>query len=954
MPREDDRLWGVSADSESRPGSGPSQGSSSVAPVTRDVETTERLDGATPEPRPAPPVSAQRLLSARVIGRYELVELLGSGGMGSVYRAHDPHLSRDIALKVLHAEGANARSGSDYRHRLLREAQVLARLSHPNVVAAFDVGTFEQAVFVAMELIEGESLRSWLHTRRSLGEVLRVLIAAGRGLVAAHAAGVLHRDFKPANVMVSPDGRVRVVDFGLARAALASAAPLATGSPAAASLAAGSPEADSNAAELAAADPVAAPPHAGSGEPSQPSASDQREHSPSLLEGELTQTGMLLGTPGYVAPEQLAGAPADTLADQYSYAVTAFVALTRTKPPAPVRGANATGEPPAWPGHVPRRIRHIVERGLAPRPSERHASVAAMVDALERASAPRRPGGAVLALALGTLLVLAGLLLVKARASRVTCQVAPDSFRQVWDSERREALRQALASTGRANANEAFNLFAGRLDAFQEHWLSMKQESCEATHVRGEQSEKVLALRSTCLERRLAGAGALVTAFTRADAGAVDRAAAAIPDTLDDCADTAALLGIAEKLPADPEVRARIARIESGFPEARALGVAGRWKEAGEAARKLLDEARATAHDPTIAQALRLAAFTTYSSARSSEERQQGEAYLREAIPLAARAGDDRLVARASSYLFELLAYGQNRIQEAEAMLPHVDALVIRAGDHPEDRLEVLLGQAQIMFQRRKYPEAVELFDRVIAISETLENEFKAFGATARGKIGEIYLELQDYPQAVQRMRAALLGLKATFGSRHPRILIGLANLALAESKVDTAAARATVFEMRELAASLPSEDWRAITIPFLEGQIREDSRDCAGALPFYRDALSRFISTYGAESTQAADVRQRLGACLQATGQRSEAQTQLELALALRRAKGAAPNMVARAAFELAAVVATGPRASDRARALQLVREARDLWRQDAVADKVKDAEQWLAEHDPAQATAD
>ncbi len=152
------------------------------------------------------------------LGRYEIVEVLGSGGMGVVYRARDPALGRDVAVKLIHQYRAYLSDAGDREARLLREAQALARLSHPNVVAAYDVGTHDDAVFVAMELIAGVSLAAWLTGRRGFREVLDVLLAAGRGLAAAHAAGVLHRDFKPANVMVSPD-RVRVVDFGLARAA---------------------------------------------------------------------------------------------------------------------------------------------------------------------------------------------------------------------------------------------------------------------------------------------------------------------------------------------------------------------------------------------------------------------------------------------------------------------------------------------------------------------------------------------------------------------------------------------------------------------------------------------------------------------------------------------------------------------------------------------------------------
>src|SRR6185295_73583 len=152
------------------------------------------------------------------IGRYQLVELLGEGGMGVVYRAHDPYLSRDIALKLIIGR-VGAADAATFQARLLREAQALAKLSHPNVVAAFDVGSHDDSVFIAMELIEGASLPVWLETPRSRSEVIRVLVQAARGLAAAHAVGLLHRDFKPENVMVSSDGRARVLDFGLARMA---------------------------------------------------------------------------------------------------------------------------------------------------------------------------------------------------------------------------------------------------------------------------------------------------------------------------------------------------------------------------------------------------------------------------------------------------------------------------------------------------------------------------------------------------------------------------------------------------------------------------------------------------------------------------------------------------------------------------------------------------------------
>jgi tetratricopeptide (TPR) repeat protein len=462
--------------------------------------------------------------------------------------------------------------------------------------------------------------------------------------------------------------------------------------------------------------------------------------------------------------------------------------------------------------------------------------------------------------------------------------------------------------------------------------------------VRGEQSEKVLALRNGCLEHKLAGAGALVTAFTRPDPASVDRAAGAMPDSLDDCADTAALLGTEEKLPESPEARASIARLESEFAVARSLTVAGRAKEARERSEQLLAEARTLGHEPTIAKALRGAGLTVFSQARTADERRQAEAYLREAIPLAANAGDDQLVARTASYLFNLLAHGQRRFQEAEAMLPHVEALVIRGGNHPQARLELVYGQARMLSQRRKFAEATALFEQVIELSDSIGSEWGAYGANARSELGEIFMLQKNYPEALRRMQGSVAALEKIFGKQHPRLLIALANRALAESKVDGDAALATVAQMRALASSLPTEDWRAITIPFLEGQVREDRGECAQALPFYRDALVRFDTVHGAGSAQSADVRARLGACLAATGQRSEALAQLEHALSIRRANGDTPNVVADAAYELVQVLAAhGARPADRTRARELAQEARSLWEREGITEKVQEVDRWL-----------
>ncbi|HEX4462187.1 MAG TPA: protein kinase, partial [Polyangia bacterium] len=156
------------------------------------------------------------LARGTTVGRYLVLERLGTGGMGKVYAAYDPQLDRKLALKLLRDDlGRNQRQ---YRARMLREAQAMARLAHPNVIAVHDVGTFGKRVFLAMELVEGGTLKTWLRAQQPTGrEVLDVFLDAGRGLAAAHAAGLVHRDFKPENVLIGADGRARVTDFGLAR-----------------------------------------------------------------------------------------------------------------------------------------------------------------------------------------------------------------------------------------------------------------------------------------------------------------------------------------------------------------------------------------------------------------------------------------------------------------------------------------------------------------------------------------------------------------------------------------------------------------------------------------------------------------------------------------------------------------------------------------------------------------
>ena len=276
------------------------------------------------------------------LGRYVVLELVSAGGMGVVYEAFDPQLDRKVALKVLRPESLGSETLEQAQARLLREAQAMASLSHPNVVPVFDVGTVGRQVFVAMELVDGGTLTDWLRAeRRGWREIVEMYLQAGRGLAAAHAAGIVHRDFKPDNVLVGRDGRARVSDFGLAR-------------PAVRELARAGADRGAGAHESSAA---------------------------------------LVGTPAYMAPEQFEGSGVSARSDQFSFCVALWEALYGRRP-FPGQSAEQlaesvlSGAPPVPPAgsSVPGWLQRAVQRGLSRRPEERFPFIEGLLDDLSRSS----------------------------------------------------------------------------------------------------------------------------------------------------------------------------------------------------------------------------------------------------------------------------------------------------------------------------------------------------------------------------------------------------------------------------------------------------------------------------------------------------------------------------------------------------------------------------------------
>jgi len=652
-------------------------------------------------------------------GRYVVVGRLGAGGMGIVLAALDPALDRMVALKLLRPRrGVTA---SDGAARIGLEAQAMARLAHPNVVTVFEVGQVGDQAFVAMELVEGATLRSWLSERpRPWREIVAMFGAAGRGLAAAHAAGLVHRDFKPDNVLLGRDGRPRVSDFGLVR-------------------------------------------HAG-GDAAVPPGADAMLRS------------CAIGTPAYLSPEQWAGRPVDARGDQFAFCVALWEALYERRPfPGASSGelraaidAGALVEPSEGPG-VPRRLQAALRRGLAIDPAARWPDLPALLDELARATAGRRRG-AIAALALAAAIVPAAIAVavVTARGAADACALPAGRLAAVWSPAQRDAVRARLAAADPAQGAGRFAKIASALDAGAGGWGAMYVEACRATRVDRSQPDALLDRRMECLDRWLGELADTVGVVANAgDRAGVDHAihATMALSPLTMCADRRAL---SEALPppVDPARRQAAAALVRRVQEIEVARRAGAIDGLPVKARAVVAEARPLDHAPTLAAALTSLARVDFAV---GDEVDAGSV-LRELTQVAARARDARGEAFAWANLIETLGYDQGKPDEAIGLVPVAAAAVLRAGDAPDLRFDLLYAHATVLDRQRHHAEQLALMNQAREVIERAgaaapgsplakrRAQVVAAIADAQAALGEIDAAIASYHDAIARFRS-LFGL---------------------------------------------------------------------------------------------------------------------------------------------------------------------------------------------------
>jgi serine/threonine protein kinase len=590
--------------------------------VDRDVDHVERVQARN---RAHAALFGDSMMSGQRpirVDRYELISKAGAGGLGTVWKAYDPKLDREVAIKLLRRDQLGA--GQRARRQLMAEAATMARLTHPNVVRVYDVGEAqvdfgpgssenEPQLYVAMEFVDGQTLRRWQHERqRSVAELLAVYSQAAAGLLAAHEAKLVHGDFKPDNVLIDGRGRVLVTDFAVTRNIVRERVEY----------------------ELSTLE-----------------APTESERNNRVRE---SIAAVLIGTPAYMSPEQLDGEVPDARSDQFGFCVALWEAVTGERPFtgrtfAALREAIAGGPPPFPAGVRPPRLRNVLARGMAENPANRYADLQALLDdlaQLERSKTRRwiTIVSASVVAGLGLVVVVPQLLAVEPSVAPVAedqrcTDEAQRAGAEQWSDTQREALRSHWATLASVDP-QALARVEAALSSWHERWLAASQRACEDPE--GELHQ----LRTACLDRNLRSFGVLVGLLSSADAAAlanVGEVLGSLPE-LEACDDpTQAARLAAEPLFDDPGQREALADARESLERAEYLHLLREHDEALALIEPILGLTESLGWDAGRARGL----FLRGSARIALGQAETGEDDLFEATVAARRAGRPDLEAEA-------------------------------------------------------------------------------------------------------------------------------------------------------------------------------------------------------------------------------------------------------------------------------------------------------------------
>ncbi len=667
------------------------------------------------------------------LGRYVILGILGSGGMGIVYLAFDPQLDRKVACKVLRKKRDTAA-----QLRLQREAKSMAKLSHPNVVSVYEVGNDGEQVYVAMELVDGQDIGLWCAAERSEREILAVYLQAGEGLSAAHRAGLIHRDFKPQNVLVDTDGRVLVTDFGLAI----------------------------QNSELSTKERL------------------QEAAEGMLASDSITKTGIILGTPVYMAPEQHLGKQLDARSDQFSFCVSLYEALCGERPYPGERYdtlreqvVDSTARLLPASVKVSAAVRSAIAKGLSRNPDDRFPTMPKLLESLgyrkrrKRLSGVSRVGIALALMLVGGVAVY--ILTSSSSSSAASCEVDTGVLDGIWDARVRDGLSTDFEATGVPGALRNFEVFSSTLDRYATELISLRKNICESRKRPNGLDDRAMILELECFQKRRQSLRAVTSAFSGVGALYVERAveaAVGLPGVLA-CLDVEALgRGVA----APPKHLARdVAALRATLEQARSFESAGRLTTAITMAELVRDRSLEIPYKPLRAESHLLLGQLLLAAVRVEEARE----VLKEAVIAAEECEYARVRAEGLVALANL--FGSRSSDAAEAK--RYDRLARAAIEHLEESHELVfkfgVAQAQRKFLEAEFGEGLAVLLAVLRKVESWPGEYPLWRAEIFHRMVWFYNELGDFEGSNRTAAEAHTIIQSALGDDHPRRMRYLSTL---------------------------------------------------------------------------------------------------------------------------------------------------------------------------------